>query len=277
MLDALHPVPKRPRADAACGPRPSVAAHPARVLESRPVGARYHLILADAPNLSESVKAGQFCHLLCPGVYLRRPMSVWRAGPGEPLGFLFRIAGQGTAGLATLRPGDTLDAMGPLGTGFTLRPEWRRILVLARGVGLATLSLLARRAAARGVAVEAVLSAREPADLMEAEFTGGDAMEVHRVFDSDGSSAPDAVAARIAVSAADAVFTCGSDRLLRLAQRFAADRDIPGEAAIEQRMGCALGMCFACVRRIRTAGGVKDLRVCREGPVFDLQAVEEWA
>lgn len=269
MLDALHPVPT---------PAPArVAAHRARVLESRPVGARYHLILADAANLSETVQAGQFCHLLCPGLYLRRPMSVWRAGPGEPLGFLFRVAGQGTAALARLKPGDTLDAMGPLGTAFTLRPEWRRILLLARGVGLATLSLLARRAAARGLAVEAVLSAREPADLMEQEFTGGDAMVVHRVFDSDGSSAPEAVASLIAGSAADAVFTCGSDRLLRLAQRLAAARGIPGEAAIEQRMGCGLGMCFACVRRIRTPDGVKDLRVCREGPVFDLQAVEEWA
>ena len=267
MLDALSPVPSPPR----------VAAHRARVLESRPVGARYHMILADAPDLSETVEAGQFCHLLCPGVYLRRPMSVWRAGPGEPLGFLFRVAGQGTAALAGLRPGDTLDALGPLGRGFTLRPEWRRVLLLARGVGLATLSLLARRAAARGVAVEAVLSAREPADLMEAEFTGGDAMDMHRVFDPDGSSAPEVVAARIAGSSPDAVFTCGSDRLLRLAQRFAAARGIPGEAAIEQRMGCGLGMCFACVRRIRTKEGVKDLRVCREGPVFDLQAVEAWA
>lgn len=267
MLDALSPVP----------PTPRVAAHGARVLESRPVGARYHLLLAEAPDLSESIQPGQFCHLLCPGVYLRRPMSVWRAGRGEPLGFLFRVAGQGTAALATLRPGDRLDALGPLGTGFTLRPEWRRVLVLARGVGLATLSLLARRAAARGIAVEAVLSAREPADLMEAEFTGGEAMDIHRVFDSDGSSAPEAVAARIAGSAADAVFTCGSDRLLRLAQRFAAARGIPGEAAIESRMGCGLGMCFACVRRIRTGEGVKDLRVCREGPVFDLLAVEAWA
>ncbi|MCS6931176.1 MAG: dihydroorotate dehydrogenase electron transfer subunit [Acetobacteraceae bacterium] len=267
MLDATHQLPAAPR----------VATHQARVLESRPVGARYHLILAEAPLLSETVRPGQFCHLLCPGVFLRRPMSVWRAGPGEPLGFLFRVAGQGTAALAALTPGDRLDAMGPLGRPFTLRPEWRRVLVLARGVGLATLSLLARRAAAKGIAVEAVLSAREPADLMEAEFTGGAAMAVHRVFDSDGSSAPEAVEGRIAGSAPDAVFTCGSDRLLRLAQRFAAARGIPGEAAIESRMGCGLGLCFACVRPIRTMEGVKDLRVCREGPVFDLQAVERWA
>lgn len=41
-------------------------------------------------------------------------------------------------------------------------------------------------------------------------------------------------------------------------------------------MGCALGLCFACVRRIATPEGPRDLRVCREGPIFDLQAVEAW-
>ncbi|WP_431284269.1 dihydroorotate dehydrogenase electron transfer subunit [Humitalea sp. 24SJ18S-53] len=257
-----------------------VVAHIGEVLASDPVGGRYHRLLIDAPSLSASVRPGQFCHLLCPGVYLRRPMSVWRAGPGEPLGFLFRVAGEGTAALAALRPGQALDAMGPVGRGFTLDPGWRRILILARGVGLATLSLLALRAAAQGIAVTAVLSAREPADLMQAAFTGDLSMDVHAVFDSDGSSAPDAVGALlqgdIAARRPDAVFTCGSDRLLRLLQAIAGREEIPGEAAIEQRMGCALGLCFSCVRRIVTADGPRDLRVCREGPVFDLQAIEAW-
>lgn len=257
-----------------------VAAHIGAVVASEPVGARYHRLLVDAPALSAAVRPGQFCHLLCPGVYLRRPMSVFRAGPGEPLGFLFRVAGPGTAALAALRAGDTLDAMGPVGRPFTLDPAWTRILVLARGVGLATLSLLALRAASMGIAVTAVLSAREPADLMQSAFTGDLPMEVQAVFDSDGSSAPAAVgallAAEIAARRPDMAFTCGSDRLLRLLQAIAARQNIPGEAAIEQRMGCALGLCFSCVRRIATADGPRDLRVCREGPVFDLQAVEAW-
>ncbi len=257
-----------------------VAAHLGQVLASEPVGARYHRLLIDAPALSAAVVPGQFCHLLCPGLYLRRPMSVWRAGPGQPLGFLFRIAGPGTAALAGLRAGDVLDAMGPVGRPFSLDPSWQRILVLARGVGLATLSLLALRAAASGIAVTAILSARDPADLMQAEFTGGAAMDLRTVFDSDGSSAVPAVEALLAQDIArarpDAVFTCGSDRLLRLLQTIAARENIPGEAAIEQRMGCALGLCFSCVRRIATADGPRDLRVCREGPVFDLQGVEAW-
>jgi dihydroorotate dehydrogenase electron transfer subunit len=257
------------------------------VIESAPVGRRYHRLLLDAPQLSALARPGQFFHLLCrdpggAGPYLRRPMSVWRCGPGQPLGFLLHVQGRGTAALARLRAGDRLSVVGPLGQGFALEPQWRRILVLARGVGLATLAPVTEAAAAMGIAVEAVLSARAPEDLMAAEFTGRSGAAVTPVFDSDGSSAPEAVEAlleaRFAAARPDAVFTCGSNRLFLLLQRLAERHGIPGQVALEQQMGCALGMCFCCVRPVRDmeTGKVAHQRVCAEGPVFDLQAALSW-
>jgi aerobic-type carbon monoxide dehydrogenase small subunit (CoxS/CutS family) len=41
------------------------------------------------------------------------------------------------------------------------------------------------------------------------------------------------------------------------------------QIAVEQHMGCAMGVCRACV--VVTAGG--NARVCREGPVFGLGEV----
>ncbi len=264
-------------------PQAFVAERDCRVIESAPVGRRYHLLLLDAPELSARAAPGQFFHLLCRdgagnGPYLRRPMSIWRCGAGEPLGFLFHVKGKGTAALARLRAGDMLSVVGPLGQGFALEPGWRRILILARGVGLATLAPLAQ---ARGVAVEAVLSARDPADLMEREFAGRSAAAVTAVFDADGSSDIPRVEAllraRFAAARPDAVFTCGSNRLFLLLQRLAAEFGIPGQVALEQQMGCGLGMCFCCVRLVRdAAGAIQNLRVCAEGPVFDLQAALAW-
>ena len=44
----------------------------------------------------------------------------------------------------------------------------------------------------------------------------------------------------------------------------------PTQIAMENRMGCALGVCLGCVCPIRTAAGeVEYQRVCTEGPVFD--------
>lgn len=263
-----------------------VAERSLEVLESAPVGRRYHRLLLDAPDLSARSRPGQFFHLLCrdgagKGPYLRRPMSIWRCGEGAPLGFLFHVKGKGTAALARLRVGDALSAVGPLGQGFTLDPRWRRILILARGVGLATLAPLTGAAASMGIAVEAVLSARAPEDLMSEEFAGGSGARVLPVFDADGSADPARVEAvlreRFVAARPDAVFTCGSNRLFLLLQRLAGEYGIAGQVALEQQMGCGLGMCFCCVRQIRDAEGkVTNLRVCAEGPVFDLQAALAW-
>ncbi|MGG5810144.1 dihydroorotate dehydrogenase electron transfer subunit [Falsiroseomonas sp. CW058] len=263
-----------------------VAERSVTVLDSAPVGRRYHRLVLDAPDLSARSRPGQFFHLLCRdgaggGPYLRRPMSIWRCGAGVPLGFLFHVKGRGTAALAGLRAGDALSVLGPLGRGFRLEPGWRRILILARGVGLATLAPLTVAAAAQGIAVEAVLSARAAADLMAEEFAGGSGAVIHPVLDEDGGSDPARVEAllraRFAAARPDAVFTCGSNRLFLLLQRLAAECGIPGQVALEQQMGCGLGMCFCCVRQIRGEGGaVVNLRVCAEGPVFDLQAAMAW-
>jgi len=263
-----------------------VAERNAVVIESAPVGRRYHRLRLDAPDLSAMSRPGQFFHLLCrdgagSGPYLRRPMSIWRCGADEPLGFLFHVKGRGTAALAALRAGDRLSVVGPLGQGFTLDPSWRRILILARGVGLATLAPLTEAAARMGIAVEAVLSARDAPDLMAEEFAGHSGAHVFPVLDADGSTDPLAVEAllraRFEAARPDAVFTCGSNRLLLLLQRLSAEYAIPGQVALEQQMGCGLGMCFCCVRAIRAPdGGTVNLRVCAEGPVFDLQAALGW-
>ena len=68
--------------------------------------------------------------------------------------------GRGTQGLATLKPGDTLDMVGPLGQGFTIDPKWKNIVVLGRGVGLATMAPISQTAGEMGVRVTAILSAR---------------------------------------------------------------------------------------------------------------------
>lgn len=263
----------------------SIAEASLTVRESAPLGRRYHRLVLDTDGQVPLPKPGQFFHLLCQaengaGPLLRRPMSVWRATP-DRLSFLLQVTGWGTSILSRKRPGDIVSVVGPLGTGFRLEPGWKRILILARGVGLATLAPLAQAAVDAGIAVEAVLSARGEEDLMTAAFVGGSRASVIPVLDSDGSAEVGAVEAllrsRLALARPDAVFTCGSNRLFLLLQRLAAEHGLPGQVALEQQMGCGLGMCFCCVRPIRDEdGAVGHQRVCVEGPVFDLQSALSW-
>ena len=151
--------------------------------------------------------------------------------------------------------------------------------MLGRGVGLATMAPISQIAAAQGVKVTAILSARSPelalaADLFEKV---GD---VIKVLDTDGTSAVENIERilrkLIADKKADAFFTCGSNRLLQLMKRLGKEHGVPGQAAMEQIMACGLGPCYICVRTFEVNGKKEMRRVCVEGPVFDLQEVLGW-
>jgi dihydroorotate dehydrogenase electron transfer subunit len=245
----------------------------------------YKHLVVKATSKALAAKPGQFFQLLCPSpdaieVWFRRPQSVYRvARSSGQLEFLYKVVGRGTQGLASLAPGDTLDMVGPLGQGFTIDPKWKNIVVLGRGVGLATMAPISQTAREMGVRVTAILSARSPdlalaADLFESVGT------VIKVLDTDGTSSIDNVEAilrrLIRERKADAFYTCGSNRLLQLMKRIAREHEIPGQAAMEQIMACGLGPCYVCVRTFEV-NGKKDLRrVCVEGPVFDLQECVGW-
>ncbi|HZQ73146.1 MAG TPA: dihydroorotate dehydrogenase electron transfer subunit [Burkholderiales bacterium] len=257
-----------------------VATHSCEVIEHTWVNKRYKYMRLRCPApLARQTVAGQFFQLACPLTptehpFLRRPMSVYGIGPeDERIEFLYHVKGVGTRALEALQPGERLSIIGPLGRGFSFSPAWRRVLLVARGVGLATMAPLVPLAARAGVAITAVLSARAPGDLMRAEFLRGAAADVHAVFDSDGSSGVERVEALLARLLAgerpDMIYTCGSNRLLALLQKLGAQ----GEVALEQQMACAMGVCLSCVRLFNEGGAKVFRRVCCEGPVFPLEAV----
>jgi len=266
-----------------------IAENECRVIHNEWVNAEYKHLLLQAPPTALAASAGQFFHLLCPAVdgaspLLRRPMSVYRCSPAqERLEFLYKVQGAGTRGLATLAKGDMLDALGPLGQGFEPPPAARHALLVARGVGLATLAPLAEVCTARDIAVSAVLSARSPDLVMSADYLRSVGASVHVVTDLDQNSAVPQVEALVrgihGRRRVDYIATCGSNRLLAMLQQFADAFAIPGQTALEQHMGCGLGACFACVRPFRKQAGQPQLtyrRVCWEGPVFDLQETVSW-
>jgi dihydroorotate dehydrogenase electron transfer subunit len=230
--------------------------------------------------------AGQMFHLLCPSpdgaeVWMRRPMSVYRVNKkAGQIEFLYKVEGRGTQGMATLRRGDEFNVAGPLGVGFTLKPEWKNIVVLGRGVGLATLAPLSQLAAEHGVGVTAILSARNPKVVMSKDLFDNLGARTISVVDSDGSSAVEnvekIVEGLVADGKADAFFTCGSNRLLKLMQRLGKKHNVPGEVAVEQIMVCGFGACYVCVRTFEVDGVRTLKRVCRDGPVFNMQEAVGW-
>jgi dihydroorotate dehydrogenase electron transfer subunit len=235
----------------------SVVGEDAEVLSNDSVNPEYRHLVVRCGAVAARAVPGQFFQLLCPHTdgaqpFLRRPMSLFGINPARrEVEFLYKIAGAGTRGLATLRAGDTIDMMGPLGAGFTLDPKLRHIVAIGRGAGLATLAPLAQAAMINGHGAEVVA-------VTDSESTSGPA-NIERIL-----------RALIAQGRCQTFYTCGSSRLLRVQQRLAREFNIPGQVAMEQQMACGIGLCFCCVRDFNVGGEIVHRRVCWDGPVFDM-------
>jgi dihydroorotate dehydrogenase electron transfer subunit len=267
------------------------AEHPIAEMECAVVGHdwvndSYRHLVADAPEPALAARPGQFFHILCPtdsadSPFLRRPMSVYRVDrAARRIAFLYKVAGAGTRTLSGLEIGDALNVFGPLGNGFSPGPGTRHAVIVARGVGLSTLAPLVEAALGDGLAATAILSARGAEYVMSEDYLRGVGARVMTVTDADGTSevgrVEDMVRRLIAEHGADFIATCGSNRLLFMLQRVCAELGVAGQVAMEQRMGCGLGMCFCCVSPFRVGDAVVYRRICCDGPVFDLQEATAW-
>jgi dihydroorotate dehydrogenase electron transfer subunit len=251
------------------------------VVSNDSVNAEYRHLVVGCSAASAAAAPGQFFQLLCPHTegaqpFLRRPMSLYGADPERrQVEFLYKVTGAGTLGLSTLRAGNSIDIMGPLGVGFMLDPKLRHIVAIGRGAGLATLAPLAKAAQANGTAVTAIFSARRPELLVSVELFKSHGAEVIAATDSEGTSGPASIErvlrGLIDQGRCQAFFTCGSSRLLRVQQRLAREFGIPGQVAMEQQMACGIGLCYCCVKDFNVGGEIVQRRVCWEGPVFDMR------
>jgi dihydroorotate dehydrogenase electron transfer subunit len=258
----------------------SVVAQLCEVLSNDAVNTEYRHLIVSCGAVAAGAAPGQFFQILCPHPageqpFLRRPMSLYGADPEKSqVEFLYKVTGAGTRGLETLKAGDKLDIMGPLGVGFTLNPDWRHAVAVGRGAGLATLAPLAKAATRNGTGIAAILSARRPDLLVSVDLFRKHGATVITVTDSESTSGPAHVErllrGLIAAGRCDALFTCGSSRLMQVLQRLAREFGLPGQVAMEQQMACGIGVCYCCVRDFNVNGEIVHQRVCWDGPVFDL-------
>ena len=78
---------------------------------------------------------GQFVNIALAGKFLRRPISVcdWDE---TTLTLIYKVVGQGTAQMAQMAPGETLDLLTGLGNGYDLTKSGARPLLIGGGAGV---------------------------------------------------------------------------------------------------------------------------------------------
>jgi len=249
----------------------------ATVLANAPIMPNTHVLDLACPSIARAAQPGQFIHIRVGPTWdplLRRPMSIFRIGP-EGVSLMVRAVGEGSAIIATSPVGAELDLLGPLGKPFTLDARSRRLLMVGGGYGVAPLVALATQALGRGCEV-VLLNGAATAPYV---FPAGElSPEIEYVVSTvDGSIGHAGLVTELMpryLDWSDAIYACGPTPMLEAVARVARPAafgvagairsEKPVQLAMEQQMGCAMGVCLGCV--VKTRHGYQ--RVCRDGPVF---------
>ena len=146
------------------------------VREAQRLGSQFVLLRLTSENPLPEMLPGQFVEVrvdATPSVLLRRPISIhYFDEESNELGLLVQLVGDGTRWMATLKAGDLLNVVLPLGNGFTLPADKAvRPLLVGGGVGVAPLLYLGMKLREMGITPTFLLGSRTENELMQlAEF-----------------------------------------------------------------------------------------------------------
>ena len=214
---------------------------------------------------TEGIRPGQFVEVAVPGKFLRRPISVCDAAPGQ-LTLIYKVVGQGTDILSRLTVGTELNVLTGLGNGYNTNPSGNAPVLVGGGVGVPPLYALAKALLAEGKHPQVVLGFNKADELFLTEEFAALGVPVH-VATADGSVGTKGFVTDV-LKAIDYTYfySCGPMPMFRAMETVVTTA---GQYSFEERMGCGFGACMGC--SIQTASGAK--RVCKDGPVFPREEV----
>jgi len=238
--------------------------------------------LSIAPfSKAASVKAGQFIHLQIPNckLYFRRAFSVYTVNRDDnSIEILFKVFGRGTARLAECHKGDRINLVGPLGNSFKLPSKKETPILVAGGVGMPPMRLLAEEMIDKGFEPEKIMylyggnTKDDLIDIARIRKLGLDVIPVTL----DGSYGKKGMVTEPLIDILDnakgkiRLYGCGPEGMLKAVDSIALERNLPGQISLEAPMPCGVGICLGCIKPLREGGYT---RVCRDGPVYDFGEV----
>jgi len=244
--------------------------------DARSLGGDYHLLKIAAPLIAAAARPGHFVMVrvsfsLDP--LLRRPLGILESRPPY-IWVYYQVRGQGTRLLSALRPGDSLDIIGPLGNTFPEIPG-KRILLIAGGRGIAPLFHYAQAYGNRRPLL-LLYGGRSRTDLPLLERIKATHLQGLFVFTEDGSLGQKGLLTsgleRILLEELPQVtLSCGPETMLAKLAAMLGPFGLENYASLEARMACGFGVCHGCA--VRTVSGAFR-KVCDEGPVFPLEEIQ---
>ncbi|WP_010530475.1 dihydroorotate dehydrogenase electron transfer subunit [Lentibacillus jeotgali] len=215
--------------------------------------------------IAKAAVPGQFLHLLVDGHTLRRPISIANIDSNRgTVTILFKWIGDGTKRLASCQAGMNVSAIGPAGNGFIYDASMNTVLLVGGGIGIPPLYYLGKELRQYGVQVKSFLGFQTDKHIFyEEKFR-----EIGKTYivTDDGSYGFRGFATDVLdnIGDFDHYFSCGPIPMLQSVTNKLGKYS--GSISLEERLGCGVGACLACVIPAGSEGGYR--KICSDGPVF---------
>lgn len=230
-------------------------------------------------------------------IILRRPFSfadINCSNESVVLEILYSVLGPATLRMKTLKTGDSVNLIGPLGNGFILPENKKLAILVAGGMGAPPLVHLADvlKEKCRNTEIKVFVGTKTISDLSLfdikidkiiktkislGEFSRHDIETI--ISTNDGSAGFKGHVTEILTNwitqnkpqiSDTIIYACGPEKMLNAAAAVSKEFNIPCQVSLERRMACGTGLCQSCAVKYidKTSGNTIYKLCCKDGPVF---------
>lgn len=267
----------------------------AKILCNDKISQGYFKMALDAPAIARGARPGQFVQIRCSDCLdplLRRPFSIHRIPSSvyrtpKAIGILYEVVGKGTELLSKKQAGESVDVLGPLGSGFNLsrNTEYgiRNTILIAGGIGAAPLVFLAEKLMEiqnpkSKIKIDVLIGARtKKLILCEKDFKNIGAEiciatdDGTRGYKGFVSNLFQKILRNTEYGIRTTVYACGPHSMLQRIAEISKAHKMECQVSLEEKMACGIGACLGCAVKVR---GKKAYKLaCKDGPVFDANQI----
>jgi dihydroorotate dehydrogenase electron transfer subunit len=239
-------------------------------------------LLTIALTQTVAIKPGQFAMLrprraLEP--ILRRAFAVYRIEGDRRLSFLYQVMGRGTDALSQVRKGDEVEALLPLGNSWPIEPAMGRAVVVAGGVGSASMLMLCDELKRSKIETKVLFGAATEQAAIGCGLEDFREIDLPLILSTDDGSlgergfvtAPLERELRQSNRGDLTIYACGPWQMMKRVSELATQFETRCLVSLEAPMGCGFGVCVGCVVAVNADGPLgygSYKRVCTDGSIF---------
>ena len=243
------------------------------IVSQQCIGTDIYDMVLSFPKGAKEARPGQFIAMYCEDgtKLLPRPISICGIdAEAGTLRVVYRIAGEGTRLFSQMKAGDSLEVMGPLGNGFSMKDK--KAIIVGGGIGIPPMLELTKQLDCEKTVV---LGYRDELFLKE-EFEACANVAVATEDGSTGTKGTVIDAIEAAQVSGEIIYACGPMPMLKALAEYADAHGMEAQISLEERMACGIGACLGCICKTKEKDhhtNVNNTRICKDGPVFDAKEV----